>query len=211
MTIMDIYPDFSKGQSAEEKEKLTGQHGITVWFTGLSGSGKSSVSVALERLLSSKGHLCAVLDGDNIRSGLNSDLGFSEADRMENIRRIAEVCRLMNGTGVIALAAFVSPTEDCRRMAKKIVGKERFCEVYVSTPISECERRDVKGLYARARRGEVSDFTGISAPFDIPSDADVCIDTTGRQPEDCAKEILAYISGLISLEDNQVGHEEGCL
>lgn len=196
----NIYPISSKTESRSQKEAFLKQHSVTIWFTGLSGSGKSSVAIALEKLLSKNGFLCNILDGDNIRTGLNNNLGFTEADRVENIRRIAEVCKLFNDTGVICLAAFVSPTNDLREMARKIVGNDDFFEIYMSTPIQECEKRDVKGLYARARKGEVKNFTGISAPFDIPSDPNMSIDTTGRQAEECAMEIFEKVSSIISIK-----------
>ena len=184
----NIYPIFNKIQQRIDKEKMLGQHGITIWFTGLSGSGKSTSAIALEQLLASEGYVCRILDGDNIRTGLNSNLGFSEEDRNENIRRIAEVCKLFTDTGIITIASFVSPTADLRRMARDIVGADDFFEVYMSTPLEECERRDVKGLYAKARRGEVKQFTGISAPFDVPEHADISIDTTNATPEETARE-----------------------
>ncbi len=197
----NIYPIKDRMESRSDKEKLLGQKGITIWFTGLSGSGKSTVAIALESILSSKGYLCRILDGDNIRAGLNSNLGFSEADRNENIRRIAEVCKLFTDTGIITIAAFVSPTNDLRRMARDIVGGEDFVEVYMSTPLEECERRDVKGLYARARKGEVKNFTGISAPFDIPENPTLSIDTTGSDPESCAMRIYEKIVSMIKAEE----------
>ena len=194
----NIYPIFNKIQQRIDKEKMLGQHGITIWFTGLSGSGKSTSAIALEQLLASEGYVCRILDGDNIRTGLNSNLGFSEEDRTENIRRIAEVCKLFTDTGIITIASFVSPTADLRRMARDIVGADDFFEVYMSTPLEECERRDVKGLYAKARRGEVKQFTGISAPFDVPEHADISIDTTNATPEETAREIFARISSKIA-------------
>lgn len=197
----NIYPIKDRMESRSDKEKLLGQKGITIWFTGLSGSGKSTVAIALESILSSRGYLCRILDGDNIRAGLNSNLGFSEADRNENIRRIAEVCKLFTDTGIITIAAFVSPTNDLRRMARDIVGGEDFVEVYMSTPLAECERRDVKGLYARARKGEVKNFTGISAPFDIPENPTLSIDTTGSDPESCAMRIYEKIVSMIKAEE----------
>ena len=204
----NIYPIKDIMESRSDKELLLGQRGITIWFTGLSGSGKSTVAIALESLLSSRGFLCRILDGDNIRAGLNSNLGFSEADRNENIRRIAEVCKLFTETGIITIAAFVSPTNDLRRMARDIVGEDDFVEVYMSTPLEECERRDVKGLYARARRGEVKNFTGISAPFDIPEHPTLSIDTTDSRPEECAQLIFNHIAERISLPSKESGYEE---
>lgn len=157
----------------------------------ISGSGKSTIAIALEQLLTKKGYLCQILDGDNIRSGINSDLGFSKAERTENIRRIAHICKLYNHTGIITLACFVSPTEELRRLAREIVGNIDFVQIYISTPLAECSRRDVKGLYAKALRGEIADFTGVSAPFEVPADADITIDTTLRSVESCAEEILS--------------------
>ena len=165
--INHIYPIFDRMLTRADKEELLGQHGAMVWFTGLSGSGKSTIAIALERELHQRGILCRILDGDNIRSGINNNLGFSEADRIENIRRIAEVSKLFLDSGIITIAAFISPNNDIRKMAADIIGHEDFLEIFVSTPLEECERRDVKGLYARARRGEIPNFTGISAPFEI--------------------------------------------
>ena len=163
-----IYPIFDRMLTRRDKEALLGQRGVMVWFTGLSGSGKSTVAIAVERELQRRGLLCRILDGDNIRSGINNNLGFSETDRVENIRRIAEVGKLFVDTGIITLAAFISPNNALRRMAAGIIGAEDFLEVYVSTPLEVCEQRDVKGLYAKARRGEIKEFTGVSAPFEVP-------------------------------------------
>ena len=174
----NIYPIYDRMMSRADKEHLLQQKGLMVWLTGLSGSGKSTVAMGVERELHARGILCRILDGDNIRAGINSNLGFSAEDRNENIRRIAEVGKLFVQTGIVTLACFVSPTNDLRRMAREIVGDDDFMEVYVSTPLEECERRDVKGLYARARRGEVKEFTGISAPFEAPLHADVSLDTS---------------------------------
>ncbi len=173
-----IYPIFDKMLSREEKEQLLHQRGIMIWMTGLSGSGKSTVAIGVERELHRRGILCRILDGDNIRSGINAGLGFSEEDRRENIRRIAEVGKLFVDTGIVTIACFVSPTTELREMARQIIGEKDFREVYIATPIEECERRDVKGLYARARRGEVKDFTGISAPFEAPTHPDLSLDTS---------------------------------
>lgn len=174
----NIYPIYDRMMTRQDKESLLGQRGIMIWFTGLSGSGKSTVAMGVERELHAQGILCRILDGDNVRAGINNNLGFSAEDRIENIRRIAEIGKLFVQTGVVTLACFVSPTNDIRQMAREIVGEEDFLEVYISTPIEECERRDVKGLYARARKGEVKNFTGISAPFEAPVSADIDIDTS---------------------------------
>ena len=197
METKSIYPIFERMEPRSAKERLLSQRGVTLWFTGLSGSVKSTIAIALERYLSSRGHLCRILDGDNIRCGINSDLGFSESDRRENIRRIAEVCKLFTSTGVITLAAFVSPTRDLRRMAAEIIGRDDFVEIYVSTPIEECERRDVKGLYAKARRGEIADFTGVSAPFEAPDAADIVIDTSNIGIEECVRQIMERLAPRI--------------
>lgn len=174
----------------KEKEALLGQHAVMVWFTGLSGSGKSTLAVALERELHRRGFFCRILDGDNVRSGINNNLGFTEADRMENIRRIAEVSKLFIDTGVITIAAFISPTHEMREMVAGIVGRDDFLEVYVSTPLEECERRDVKGLYAKARRGEIKNFTGISAPFEPPLHPDLALDTSVLSLKEAVEKLL---------------------
>ena len=193
MSASNIHPIFERMESRHDKEQQLRQRGITVWFTGLSGSGKSTIAIALERRLTEQGLFCRILDGDNIRFGINRDLGFSEADRTENIRRIAEVSKLFTQTGIITLAAFVSPTNALRAMARDIIGAEDFAEIYVATPLEECERRDVKGLYQKARRGEIRDFTGISAPFEAPENQTLRIDTTNRPVEEVTDEVLAAI------------------
>jgi adenylylsulfate kinase len=172
---------------------MLGQRGVMVWFTGLSGSGKSTVALGVERELHRRGILCRILDGDNIRAGINSNLGFSPEDRRENIRRIAEVGKLFVDTGVVTLACFVSPTEEIRQMAREIVGADDFKEVFVSTPIEECERRDVKGLYARARRGEVKEFTGVSAPFEAPQHPALSIDTSVLPLEESVARVVEMV------------------
>ena len=188
-----IYPIFDKMLTRSDKEELLGQRGLMVWFTGLSGSGKSTVAIALERELQKRRLLCRILDGDNIRSGINNNLGFSAEDRIENIRRIAEVGKLFVDTGIITIAAFISPNNDMREMAANIIGKDDFVEVYVSTPIEECERRDVKGLYAKARKGEIKNFTGISAPFEAPLHPALSLDTSKLSLEESVNRLLALI------------------
>lgn len=197
--VNNIHPIFDRMQSREEKEQQLGQRGITVWFTGLSGSGKSTIAIALEQRLSQMGILCRILDGDNVRTGINRGLGFSEEDRRENIRRIAEVCRLFTHTGIVTLAAFVSPTQELRTLAEEIIGAEDFAEIHVSTPLEECERRDIKGLYAKARRGEIGDFTGISSPFEEPQHPALRIDTTNKRVDECVDEVLNIIEKRIKL------------
>ena len=192
-SLNTIYPIFDKMLSREDKESLLHQRGIMIWMTGLSGSGKSTVAIGVERELHNRGILCRILDGDNIRAGINSNLGFSEEDRRENIRRIAEIGKLFVDTGIVTIACFVSPTTALREMARQIIGEKDFREVYIATPIEECERRDVKGLYARARRGEVKDFTGISAPFEAPTHPDLSLDTsqmTLKQEVDAVVELV---------------------
>ena len=195
-----IYPIFDKMLSRQDKERLLGQRGLMIWFTGLSGSGKSTVAIALERELHKRGLLCRILDGDNIRCGINNNLGFSPADRVENIRRIAEVGKLFVDTGIITIAAFISPNNDLREMAAKIIGKDNFIEVYISTPIEVCEQRDVKGLYAKARRGEIKDFTGVSAPFEAPQSPDLELDTSSLSLEESVNSLLNYILPKIELK-----------
>ena len=180
--------------SRHDKEQLLGQKGVMLWFTGLSGSGKSTVAIALERELQKRGLLCRILDGDNIRTGINANLGFSADDRRENIRRVAEVAKLFVDTGIITIAAFVSPTEDLRNLAQHIIGKDDFKEIFISTPIEECERRDVKGLYARARRGEIKNFTGISAPFEAPQHPALSLDTSKLSLEESVAQLLQLLN-----------------
>lgn len=190
----NIYPIFDRMLSRQDKETLLHQRGVMLWFTGLSGSGKSTVAIALERELHKRGLLCRILDGDNIRMGINANLGFSEEDRRENIRRVAEVAKLFVDTGIITIAAFVSPTEELRQLAENIIGKDDFKEIFISTPIEECERRDVKGLYARARCGEVKNFTGISAPFEAPKHPALSIDTSKMPLEESVNMLLKFLN-----------------
>ena len=194
----NIYPIFEKMLQRKDREALLKQKGIMIWFTGLSGSGKSTLAIALEGELYKQGILCRILDGDNIRSGINNNLGFSEADRTENIRRIAEVSPLFVDCGIVTIAAFISPTHAIRRMASEIIGEDDFLEVYVSTPIEECERRDVKGLYAKARRGEIKEFTGISSPFEAPEHPFISIDTSRQSLADSVKVLLEAVSPKIT-------------
>lgn len=198
MKSENIFPVSHLTLQRRDREKLLAQRGVVVWMTGLSGSGKSTLAIALERELYRRGVLCRVLDGDNVRCGINSNLGFSEADRNENIRRIAEVCRLFVDTGVVVIAAFITPSEALRQMAAGIVGKESFVEVYVSTPVEECERRDVKGLYAKARRGEITGFTGVSAPFEKPCNATLAIDTSQVTVDVAVERLLQCVMPRIS-------------
>lgn len=189
----NITPIFDRMMQRRDKERLLGQRGLMVWFTGLSGSGKSTIAVALEKELHSRGLLCRILDGDNVRTGINANLGFSPEDRAENIRRIAEVGKLFVDTGIITIAAFISPSAGLRSMAAGIIGRDDFMEVFVSTPLAECERRDVKGLYAKARKGEIAEFTGISAPFEEPLNPNLSLDTSLLSVEESVARLLDEI------------------
>jgi len=177
-----------------ERQTLLGQMPYTVWLTGLSASGKSTLAFALERALIAKGRACYVLDGDNVRHGLNRDLGFSDHDRTENIRRIAEVARLMNDAGLIVITAFISPLRSDREMAKTIIGDPQYREIYVSTSISVCESRDPKGLYEKARAGLVKEFTGISAPYETPTSPSLILDTAQLSKEECVAKLMHLIT-----------------
>ena len=176
------------------RQEALGQKAKTIWFTGLSGSGKSSLANGLEKYLCSTGRHTMLLDGDNVRLGLNNDLGFNEDDRAENIRRVAEVSKLMNDAGLIVLTAFISPYQEDRKLARKIIGKDAFFEVFVDTPIEVCESRDVKGLYKKARSGEIAEFTGVSSPFERPDNPDFTIDMSEGSPEDAAALLIREIS-----------------
>jgi adenylylsulfate kinase len=185
-----IYPVFDQIISRSEKEKRLNQRSKVIWFTGLSGSGKTTLASALEKNLFERGYLTQVLDGDNIRTGINNNLGFSPEDRMENIRRIAEIAKLLINSGVICICAFVSPTEEIRNIVRSIVGDEDFLGIYVSTSLEVCETRDTKGLYQKARAGKIKEFTGISAPFDVPQNAVLSIDTSDKTVEACVEILL---------------------
>lgn len=182
----------------QDKEVLLNQRGVAVWMTGLSGSGKTTIAVALEQLLHEHGHITQILDGDNIRVGINRDLGFSEADREENIRRIAEVTKLFVNCGIITINCFVSPTIALRNKAKEIIGSDDFVEVFINTPFDICEQRDVKGLYKKARAGEIKNFTGLDAPFEAPISDFIDITTADRSVEACAAQILQAIEPRIN-------------
>jgi adenylyl-sulfate kinase len=181
--------------STEDRRQLLGQKGATVWLTGLSGSGKSTIARQLEKELIAQGHLCYVLDGDNVRHGLNRDLGFSMEDRKENIRRIAEVAALMNDAGVIVITSFISPYISDRQDARDVIGDEAFVEVFVDTPIEICEERDPKGLYQKARAGEIQQFTGVSDPYEAPQDAELTLPTVDVLPEKAAQMIIDDLKG----------------
>jgi adenylyl-sulfate kinase len=176
------------------REKLINQKGLVLWFTGLSGSGKSTLANAIETQLHQNKKHTFLLDGDNLRHGLNRDLGFSNIDRKENIRRVAHVANLMADSGLIVLSAFVSPFRSDRLKASKIIGENRFIEIFVDCPLSICELRDVKGLYSKARQGIISDFTGISSPFETPINPTIKVKTNTMDLKACTNKIISFIS-----------------
>jgi adenylylsulfate kinase len=186
-------------QLSKKNRNLQNQHNsFVVWFTGLSGSGKSTLANLLEQHLFALGIQTYILDGDNIRTGLNKDLDFSEEGRIENIRRIAEVAKLFTDAGVVVLTAFISPFTKDRELAKTLIGSENFLEVYVDCPLEVCETRDVKGLYQKARAGSIKNFTGIDSPFDIPSKPDVAISTNLNSLEDCLAKLIQFVQPKLS-------------
>ncbi len=176
-----------------EREAILGQRGVTVWFTGLSASGKTTVALLVDQILTARGHYCCVLDGDNIRHGLNRDLGFSPGDRNENIRRIGEVSKLFAGNGAIALTAFISPYREDRDRNRAIHAPGDFVEVHVDCPLKVCEARDPRGLYQRARVGEIPEFTGISAPYEPPLHPEVVLRTNLESPNESAAKVVEYL------------------
>jgi adenylylsulfate kinase len=188
----DIYKSASLVQPAERRAVM-GQAGAVVWFTGLSGSGKTTLAKALEKALIERGRPAFLLDGDNLRHGLCRDLGFSAGDRAENVRRAAAVAALMADAGLICITAFISPQRAARDAARALIGADRFLEIYVCTPLEVCERRDSKGLYKRARAGEVTDFTGVSAPYEAPERPDAAIDTSVTSTPAAVEQILALL------------------
>ena len=195
--MINIHPITDSIISRTEKETRLGQHAKVLWFTGLSGSGKSTLAIGLERQLFDQGYNVVVLDGDNIRTGINNNLSFSPDDRVENIRRIAEVAKLFLSNGIICIVSFISPTRDMRSMAKDIIGPEDFVEVFIDTPIEICEARDVKGLYKKARAGEITDFTGINAPYEPPVHPDVCIQTESIEITESLNLLIQKIQPMI--------------
>jgi adenylylsulfate kinase len=184
-----------------DRARMFRQKAVTIWLTGLSGAGKSTVAYELERQLIERGHPCYVLDGDNIRHGLGNDLGFSQEDRRENIRRVAHVAQLMNDAGLIVITALISPMIEDRAMAREIIGGERFVETYLSASVDDCARRDPKGLYAKARAGAIPSFTGVSAPYEPPVDPDLQVDTVGQNKEASVAGIFEFLSGAFLLNN----------
>jgi len=181
--------------SGNHKEIFFNQRAKVLWFTGLSGAGKTTLAKALETELFKHGYTCILIDGDVVRSGMNSDLGFSEEDRLENIRRVAEMSKLLKDSGFICLNCFVSPSREIRSLAKSIIGDHDFIEIYVNTPLEICEQRDPKNLYSRARAGEIPDFTGVSASYDPPENPDIMVDSSKM---DIGTQVMKVMDHLIS-------------
>lgn len=198
MTLNHIYPIKTK-VSAQQRETLLNQRPCLFWFTGLSGSGKSTLAVQMEAQLHALGFKTYLLDGDNIRSGLNKDIDFTDQGRVENIRRIAEVSKLLLDAGLVVLSAFISPFEADRRQVKNIVGHGNYTEIFVNTPLEICEQRDVKGLYKKARSGEVKNFTGIDSPYEVPQNPDITIFTHKMSIEQSMEELMKIVLPRISL------------
>ncbi|MDA3880672.1 MAG: adenylyl-sulfate kinase [Prolixibacteraceae bacterium] len=188
-----IYTTFDKIKDRNAKEIYLKQRGKVIWFTGLSGSGKTTLASMLEKRLFEFNYFCQILDGDNVRSGINKNLKFTEEDRLENIRRIAEVSKLFMNCGIILICSFISPTNEMRQMAKNIIGEDDFLEVFINTPLEVCEQRDPKGLYKKARAGEIKNFTGISAPFENPENPFVEIKNTNPDIDETVRKMLMQI------------------
>lgn len=193
-----IHPIFDQLLQRSEREERLQQRSKVLWLTGLSGSGKSTVAKYLERVLFVEGYLPQVLDGDNIRFGINSNLSFSSEDRLENIRRIAEISKLYLHSGIICINSFISPTREMRDLARSIVGSEDFIEIYINAPIEVCEARDVKGLYQKARAGLIKGFTGIDDPYEAPENPELEIRTDQMSVEDSARRIVEYLRPLVT-------------
>ena len=195
----NLFPIFDEILQREDKEELLNQNSKVIWMTGLSGSGKTTIAKGIERYLHSQGILNQLLDGDNIRVGISSNLTFSLEDRVENIRRISEVSKLFLNCGLVTLNCFVSPTIKIRNIAKEIIGAENFIEVYINASVKTCEERDVKGLYLKARKGEIEDFTGISAPFEAPKNPEIEINTAQLSIDESVQKVLDYILPIIKI------------
>ena len=195
----NLFPIFDEILQREDKEELLNQNSKVIWMTGLSGSGKTTIAKGVERYLHSQGILNQLLDGDNIRVGISSNLTFSLEDRAENIRRISEVSKLFLNCGLVTLNCFVSPTIKMRNIAKEIIGAENFIEVFINASVETCEERDVKGLYQRARKGEIKDFTGISAPFEAPKNPEIEINTAQLSIDESVQKVLDYILPIIKI------------
>lgn len=193
-----IYPIFDQIVGRDQKENLLNQKGIVLWLIGLSGSGKSTIAKGLERKLFEKGFYTQLLDGDNLRSGLNNNLNFTDDDRKENLRRTAEVAKLFMNAGAVTIASFITPTEESRLGIEDIIGHDDYAEIYINCPLEVCEQRDVKGLYKKARSGEIPFFTGISSPFEAPENPDLELRTDQKSLIDCVSELEAFILTRIS-------------
>jgi adenylylsulfate kinase len=185
--------------TGQDRARMFQQKAVTVWLTGLSGAGKSTIAYELERRLMELGHACYVLDGDNVRHGLASDLGFTQEDRRENIRRVAHVAQLMNDAGLIVITALISPMDEDRAMAREIIGHDRFVETYLAASVDDCARRDPKGLYAKARAGAITAFTGVSAPYEPPTHPDLCVDTANQSKEASVASVFDYLHETVLL------------
>ncbi len=194
----NLTPVISKVTLQQRQNQLQ-QKPIVIWLTGFSGAGKTTIAQALEQLLYQHNYKSVVLDGDNVRGGLNNNLSFSEQDRTENIRRIAEVAKLFCDNGLIVISSFITPLNSMRKMARSIIGEDKFVEVFVNCPIEVCEQRDVKGLYKKARTGEIKNFTGMDAGFEIPEQAELIIDSNGTSSEQSVKKLYDYILSKIKL------------
>ncbi|MFM8371410.1 MAG: adenylyl-sulfate kinase [Bacteroidota bacterium] len=190
----NLHPVFQSMLSRVDRERALGQRARVLWFTGLSGSGKTTIAVELERKLFESGRFAQILDGDNLRTGINSDLGFSAADRMENIRRVAEISKLYLNSGIICINCFISPKTEMRELARNIVGREDFTEVFIDTPLEVCEKRDPKGLYRKARAGLIPHFTGIDDEYEPPLNPDIVVNANLLSVEEAVNKILAEIS-----------------
>ena len=194
----NIHPIFDQLVSREEKESFLNQDSKLIWLTGLSGSGKSTIAKGLEKALFKRGFYVQVLDGDNIRTGICNNLGFTVEDRSENIRRISEVAKLFIEAGVVTICSFVSPTQQIRKIAQQIIGDNDHVGVFIDAPIEICEKRDVKGLYKKARAGEIKNFTGIDSPFERPDDPNLIIETAEQTIEESVEQVLQFVLPLIS-------------
>lgn len=193
----NIHPVFHRILGREEKEAFLNQTAKVIWMTGLSGSGKTTIAIGVEKALQKMGILTQILDGDNIRTGINKNLGFSETDRTENIRRIAEVSKLFLNCGIVTINCFVSPTKAIRSVAQEIIGANDFLEIYVNAPFEVCEQRDVKGLYKKARKGEIKNFTGLDAPFEAPENAFLELKTADLSEQEAVDRVVEAILPLL--------------
>ena len=200
MSDKNIFPIFNDLLKKSDKEKLLKQKALTIWMTGLSGSGKSTIAKGIERILHNEGYLTQTLDGDNVRSGINNNLTFSLKDRKENIRRIAEISKLFVNCGIITINCFVSPTIEMRDTAKKIIGEKNFLEVYINASLEECMKRDTKGLYSKAKIGQIKNFTGIDSPYEAPIKPDIEINTNKLTIDDSLMKIINYIKPKIKCQ-----------